>query len=380
MQDDTWIFLRRCLFLLAVCFSLDACAPEPYLRSTYLSLPISGEEVETRYRLDPEKKYMLRISSPHSLTDLKRDLDNGWQLIFLDELPVTLHDFKRGATGDINHLYFVVGGTGLRLSISIRTAHRPYQLGPHLDAKIYEHRWFQNLDATGFDWTWLFWGAVILVAFVVLMCIAGAMTGEASEPREAAPVPDARAMIQERALALAIEADLESHFLDKQYQENVAWRYRDGGPFAPSSARGLPREKWRKQYFAVMQDPDLLSILEAHYPHVLEILKAKVRIIQLADKKAVQPKRRRVLTSEEKNRFAASHYHAEAFLRGYRTEEEVIDIEEALRDEIINHPTWSDAQKKVRLERLDAVIAARLAQPSPEAESAEEDEVGPELL
>src|SRR4030095_1733203 len=84
------------------------------------------------------------------------------------------------------------------------------------------------------------------------------------------------------ALAWAMLAHLESNFLKSEYQQNFAAKH-------TSKILGTLNREWRETYRLVLGDPESCTIIQDQHPHVLDFLEARLEVIQIAERLAVEP-------------------------------------------------------------------------------------------
>jgi hypothetical protein len=84
------------------------------------------------------------------------------------------------------------------------------------------------------------------------------------------------------ALEWAALAHLESNFLKPEYRQNFAAKH-------TSKILGTPNREWREAYRYVLSDPELYAIIQDQHPHVLDFLEARLEVIRIAERLAVEP-------------------------------------------------------------------------------------------
>jgi hypothetical protein len=84
------------------------------------------------------------------------------------------------------------------------------------------------------------------------------------------------------ALAWATLAHLESNFLKSEYQQNFAAKH-------TSKILGTLNREWLEAYRRVLGDPELYTIIQDQPPHVLDFLEARLEVIRIAERLAVEP-------------------------------------------------------------------------------------------
>jgi hypothetical protein len=107
-------------------------------------------------------------------------------------------------------------------------------------------------------------------------------------PTESAALgPDTNERKQKEELSrLALEwatlAHLESNFLKPEYQQNFAAKH-------ASKILGTLNCEWLEAYRHVLGDPELYAIIQDQHPHVLDFLEARLEVIRIAERLAVEP-------------------------------------------------------------------------------------------
>jgi hypothetical protein len=104
-------------------------------------------------------------------------------------------------------------------------------------------------------------------------------------PAEGTGEAEKRKHEQERirkALELATTAYLESNFLKEQFRENYA---------AKNMAKILHtyRDQWFKEYLELITDEPLYTLVQTEHPHVLEFFDSRFKVVQVAQRLAVEP-------------------------------------------------------------------------------------------
>ena len=84
------------------------------------------------------------------------------------------------------------------------------------------------------------------------------------------------------ALEWATLAHLESNFLKPEYQQNFAAKH-------TSKILGTLNREWLEAYRRVLGDPELYAIIQDQHPHVLDFLEARLEVIRIAERLAVEP-------------------------------------------------------------------------------------------
>jgi hypothetical protein len=84
------------------------------------------------------------------------------------------------------------------------------------------------------------------------------------------------------ALEWATLAHLESNFLKPEYQQNFAAKH-------ISKILGTLNREWLEAYRRVLGDPELYAIIQDQHPHVLDFLEARLEVIRIAERLAVEP-------------------------------------------------------------------------------------------
>ena len=84
------------------------------------------------------------------------------------------------------------------------------------------------------------------------------------------------------ALEWATLAHLESNFLKPEYQQNFAAKH-------TSKILGTLNCEWLEAYRRVLGDPELYAIIQDQHPHVLDFLEARLEVIRIAERLAVEP-------------------------------------------------------------------------------------------
>jgi hypothetical protein len=84
------------------------------------------------------------------------------------------------------------------------------------------------------------------------------------------------------ALEWATLAHLESNFLKPEYQQNFAAKH-------TSKILGTLNREWLEAYRCVLGDPELYAIIQDQHPHVLDFLEARLEVIRIAERLAVEP-------------------------------------------------------------------------------------------
>jgi hypothetical protein len=84
------------------------------------------------------------------------------------------------------------------------------------------------------------------------------------------------------ALEWATLAHLESNFLKPEYQQNFATKH-------TSKILGTLNREWLEAYRRVLGDPELYAIIQDQHPHVLDFLEARLEVIRIAERLAVEP-------------------------------------------------------------------------------------------
>jgi hypothetical protein len=81
---------------------------------------------------------------------------------------------------------------------------------------------------------------------------------------------------------LRSEAHRESHFMDPVFQKDYAKRERE-------KILGTLKKEWKGHYGRVMHDPYLKKLAEEKAPEVIQLIEARVNIVQLAERLPVAP-------------------------------------------------------------------------------------------
>jgi hypothetical protein len=84
------------------------------------------------------------------------------------------------------------------------------------------------------------------------------------------------------ALEWATLAHLESNFLKPEYQQNFAAKH-------TSKILSTLNREWLEAYRCVLGDPELYAIIQDQHPHVLDFLEARLEVIRIAERLAVEP-------------------------------------------------------------------------------------------
>jgi hypothetical protein len=84
------------------------------------------------------------------------------------------------------------------------------------------------------------------------------------------------------ALEWATLAHLESNFLKPEYQQNFAAKH-------TSKILGTLNREWLETYRCILSDPKLYAIIQDQHPHVLDFLEARLEVIRIAERLAVEP-------------------------------------------------------------------------------------------
>ena len=84
------------------------------------------------------------------------------------------------------------------------------------------------------------------------------------------------------ALEWATLAHLESNFLKPEYQQNFAAKH-------TSKILGTLNREWLEAYRCVLGDLELYAIIQDQHPHVLDFLEARLEVIRIAERLAVEP-------------------------------------------------------------------------------------------
>jgi hypothetical protein len=84
------------------------------------------------------------------------------------------------------------------------------------------------------------------------------------------------------ALEWATLAHLESNFLKPEYQQNFAAKH-------TSKILGTLNHEWLEAYRCVLGDPELYAIIQDQHSHVLDFLEARLEVIRIAERLAVEP-------------------------------------------------------------------------------------------
>jgi hypothetical protein len=84
------------------------------------------------------------------------------------------------------------------------------------------------------------------------------------------------------ALEWAALAHLESNFLKPEYQQNFAAKH-------ASKILGTLNCEWLEAYRHVLGDPELYAIIQDQHPHVLDFMEARLEVIRIAERLAVEP-------------------------------------------------------------------------------------------
>ena len=84
------------------------------------------------------------------------------------------------------------------------------------------------------------------------------------------------------ALEWATLAHLESNFLKPEYQQNFAAKH-------ASKILGTLNCEWLEAYQHVLGDPELYAIIQDQHPHVLDFMEARLEVIRIAERLAVEP-------------------------------------------------------------------------------------------
>ena len=84
------------------------------------------------------------------------------------------------------------------------------------------------------------------------------------------------------ALEWATLAHLESNFLRPEYQQNFAAKH-------TSKILGTLNREWLEAYRCVLGDSELYAIIQDQHPHVLDFLEARLEVIRIAERLAVEP-------------------------------------------------------------------------------------------
>jgi hypothetical protein len=94
------------------------------------------------------------------------------------------------------------------------------------------------------------------------------------------------------ALEWATLAHLESNFLQPEYQQNFAAKH-------ASKILGTLNCEWLEAYRHVLGDPELYAIIQDQHPHVLDFLEARLEVIRIAERLAVEPAPEPKVTPDE---------------------------------------------------------------------------------
>ena len=84
------------------------------------------------------------------------------------------------------------------------------------------------------------------------------------------------------ALEWATLAHLESNFLKSEYQQNFAAKH-------TAKILGTLKREWLEAYRCVLGDPKLYTIMQDQHPHVLDFLEARLEVVRIAERLAVEP-------------------------------------------------------------------------------------------
>ena len=84
------------------------------------------------------------------------------------------------------------------------------------------------------------------------------------------------------ALEWATLAHLESNFLKPEYQQNFAAKH-------TSKILGTLNREWLEAYRRILGNPELYAIIQDQHPHVLDFLEARLEVIRIAERLAVEP-------------------------------------------------------------------------------------------
>jgi hypothetical protein len=90
-----------------------------------------------------------------------------------------------------------------------------------------------------------------------------------------------REEVNRLALEWATLAHLESNFLKPEYQQNFAVKH-------TSKVLGTLNREWLEAYRRVLGDPELYAIIQDQHPHVLDFLEARLEVIRIAERLAVE--------------------------------------------------------------------------------------------
>ena len=84
------------------------------------------------------------------------------------------------------------------------------------------------------------------------------------------------------AFEWATLAHLESNFLKPEYQRNFAAKH-------TSKILGTLNREWLEAYRRILGNPELYAIIQDQHPHVLDFLEARLEVIRIAERLAVEP-------------------------------------------------------------------------------------------
>jgi len=84
------------------------------------------------------------------------------------------------------------------------------------------------------------------------------------------------------ALEWATLAHLESNFLKPEYQQNFAAKH-------TFKILSTLNHEWLEAYRCVLGNPELYAIIQDQHPHVLDFLEARLEVIRIAERLAVEP-------------------------------------------------------------------------------------------
>jgi hypothetical protein len=88
--------------------------------------------------------------------------------------------------------------------------------------------------------------------------------------------------LRRQVLELATVADLESNFLDPEFQQNYAAK-------RTTEILKTLSPQWRDEYLALISNEALYALVQEEYPHVLEFFSGRFQVVRIAERLAVEP-------------------------------------------------------------------------------------------
>ena len=127
------------------------------------------------------------------------------------------------------------------------------------------------------------------------------------------------------ALEWAALAHLESNFLKPEYQQNFAAKH-------TSKILGTLNREWLEAYRCVLSDPELYAILQDQHPHVLDFLEARLEVIRIAERLAVElaPEPKPKVTPDEWRAHIERYQQRFLIRKRVKVEDYKADVKQAL--------------------------------------------------